>query len=113
GCLGISYFHDDDNLSRLMRVLHDWAAPGSIMALSFISGKTVTEENHQTQDLFKRNGAAVYSRDLELIQRVIAPWTIREIKPLATWLGAEHLIQESDRENTDTEMYGAVLDHAG
>lgn len=113
GCIGVSYFFDDDSLARLASALHTWAAPGSVMALSFVYGQIVTEENRQAVELFKRNGSQIFPRDQATVARLLAPWQISEIKPLATWLGTESLIQESDRENAGSEMYGVLLEHVG
>jgi hypothetical protein len=41
----------------------------------------------------------------------MAPWKVREIQPLASWLGVEHLVEESDREGVGNEMYGVMLVH--
>lgn len=111
GFIGVSYFIDDEHLARMASALHAWAAPGSIMALSFIYGEATTDENRQASELFKRNGSAIYPRTPDTISHLLAPWHIREVKPLASWLGAEALIEEADREGANAEMYGALLEH--
>ncbi len=111
GCIGLAYFVDDNNLTQMIRALHDWAAPGSIMALSFIYGDINAELYQRTKASFQRSGSELYPRRPEEIERLLTPWVTREIKPLATWLGAESLVEESDRENAGYDMYGVVVDH--
>lgn len=113
GFIGVAYFLDDAALSRLMHMLHDWAAPGSVMAFSHVSGEVRTEQNKAASDSFKRSGAEIFPRNAEQIRQIVQPWQIRELKPLATWLGAESLIEERHREGTDAEIFGVLLEHAG
>jgi len=113
GCIGIAYFIDDDDLARIMRELYDWAAPGSVMALSFISVDLTNPRAHEILDMYKRNATAVYMRDEAQVRQLVAPWQIQECQPLASWLEVEHLVQESDREGVNGEMYGALLAHGG
>lgn len=113
GCIGIAYFLNDEDLAKLMRALYNWAAPGSVMAFSQVYAKPQTENNREAEAAFKRSGAEIFSRDEDHIRRIVGPWEIREFKPLAAWLQVENLMEESDREGANAEMYGAILKHAG
>lgn len=113
GCIGIAYFLDDPTLRQLLHTLYDWAAPGSVMAMSFAYSDMSTANMRETSEHFKRVGAELFFRDEEMIRQVVTPWHIRELKPLTTWLGMEHLIQEADHENTNAEMFGVMVEHRG
>ncbi len=113
GCIGIAYFIDDESLARMMQALHEWAAPGSVMALTQTRGDAVTENNQAAVDLFKRTGAEIFPRDAVAVRRLVAPWRVCECRPLATWLGVEHLIEELHHEGTNAEMFGMLLEHEG
>lgn len=113
GCIGIAYFIDDERLARLMRTLHDWAAPGSVMALTQMYTETLTENAQTAYELFRRNGSEVFPRDEATLRQVISPWRVGEFKPLASWLHLENLIEESDRGGANAEMYGTLLEHGG
>lgn len=113
GFIGVAYFLDDAALSRLMYMLHAWAAPGSVMAFSQVYGEVRTEQNQTARDSFKRSGAEIFPRNVEHIQQIVQPWQIRDLKPLATWLDADSLIEERHREGGNAEMFGALLEHAG
>jgi O-methyltransferase involved in polyketide biosynthesis len=111
GFIGLSYFLDDNSLAHVAQTLHDWAAPGSVMALSYID---VQQNNQQAKDKiesFTRNSAQVYLRNEQQLAALMEPWKIHAAQPLATWLGMEHLVEESDREGIGAEMYGVMLAH--
>ncbi len=112
GFIGLSYFMDDASLAHIARALYEWSAPGSVMALSY--GYVRMDDTARAKlDNFKRNSAQVYIRDEHQIRALLAPWHVHTVRPLAAWLGVEHLVQESDRETIDAEMYGVLLEHAG
>jgi len=109
GFIGVAYFIDDESLARVMRTLHDWAAPGSVMALSHAYSRGLTEHGRQQLELFKRGGAALLPRGEAELRRLIGPWEIREFAPLEAWPGIEMEIQESDRGVTNAGMLGVYL----
>ncbi len=113
GCIGVAYFIDDESLARLMRALHEWAAPGTVMALTQMYTETTTENAQTAYDLFKRNGAEVFPRDEATVRQIVTPWRVGEFKPLASWLHLENLIEESDREGANAEMFGTLLERTG
>jgi O-methyltransferase involved in polyketide biosynthesis len=110
GFIGLSYFLDDDSLAHVARALHNWAAPGSVMALSYID----VQRNQQVEEkleAFRRNSVEIYLRDEAQISSLLKPWKVQAVKPLATWLAMEHLVEEADREGVSAEMYGVMLAH--
>lgn len=111
GCIGIAYLIDDDRFGRLLRTLHEWAAPASVMALSFLYFELNTQNMQATDEMFKRSGAEAFPRDEAAIRAIVAPWQVRELKPLASWLNVESQMQEADREGSNLEMFGVLLDH--
>lgn len=114
GCIGVAYFINDANFARLMRVLHDWAAPGSVMACSFPYGDLSNPRSREIMEAFNRNsGSEIFMRDEATMSQLYSPWRVRELQPLARLLDVEHLMDESDHENVGAEMYGAILEHAG
>lgn len=112
GCIGLAYFLNDTVLQTLMQALHDWAAPGSVMAFSHAYGEIRTEANRQTFEMFKRSGAEMFMRDEAAVRKLVAPWRVLESKPLAAWLNVEDQIAEEDREGGSADMFGMFLEHA-
>jgi SAM-dependent methyltransferase len=110
GFIGVAYFIDDASLERVMQTLHDWAAPGSVMALSHAySQGPLTESNRQQLESFKRGGVELLPRNEAELRRLIGPWEIRELAPLEAWPGLETQIQASDRGVTNAGMLGVSL----
>jgi SAM-dependent methyltransferase len=110
GFIGVAYFIDAASLERVMRTLHDWAAPGSVMALSHAySVGEPTERARQQLALFKRGGAELIPRSEAELRRLVAPWEVREFAPLEAWPGIETQIQDSDRGDVKAGMLGLSL----
>lgn len=114
GCIGVAYFIDDASLAQLMQALHDWAAPGSIMACSFPCGDLLHPRSADMIDTYRRNaGSNVYLRDEAGIGRLCTPWRVREIRPLARWLQMQDQVGAADDDEAGIEMYGVIFEHAG
>jgi O-methyltransferase involved in polyketide biosynthesis len=111
GFIGLSYFLDDESVKQIARTLYDWAAPGSVMALSYGYVQANNAQAKVKLESFKRNSAQIFIRDQAQVCALMAPWKVRESQPLAAWLGVEHLVKESDREGIGAEMYGVMLAH--
>lgn len=109
GCIGIIYFMNEDLVSQLMQRLHRWAAPGSIMALSFWCGEH--DKAVAVQTAARRNNVDSYLRTVEQTLPLLAPWNIRESRSLAKWLGAEQTITVEDRDDANYDMHGVILDY--
>ena len=73
--------------------------------------QTINQQVQEKLENFKRNSTQFYLRDEAQVRALMAPWKVREIQPLASWLGVEDLMQESDREGVGNEMYGVILAH--
>ncbi|MEM8531675.1 MAG: SAM-dependent methyltransferase [Chloroflexota bacterium] len=112
GCIGISYFVDDTHLRELMQSLHDWAAPGSVMAMTVPYSDFASDDGRKTAEFFKRNNAELFLRHEPEIRALCAPWKMTTIKPLTEWLDVGHLMHEADYVD-NTEFNGLLFEHAG
>ncbi|KPV52002.1 hypothetical protein SE17_18050 [Kouleothrix aurantiaca] len=111
GVIGVSYFLPDAQMKTLMQGLYEWAAPGSVLAISYI----YVDQNHPdfvaTTAKYKNfSGSQVYMRSPDEIAQLCAPWAIRDNRPLAEILGVEHVIGETERMGMDAEMFGALME---
>jgi O-methyltransferase involved in polyketide biosynthesis len=114
GCIGVAYFIDDASVAQLMQTLHRWAAPGSVLACSFVYGDLAQPHTSELLENYRRNaGSQVYLRTQAEMERLCAPWRIRESQPLAEMLGMDEQIDQDDREGVGIDMYGMLLEHAG
>jgi S-adenosyl methyltransferase len=109
GFIGVAYFIDDASLARTMRTLHDWAAPGSVMALSQVCFSELTEKGRQLLESFKRGGAELVPRTEADLRRLVAPWEVVELASLETWPGIETQVQDPDRSGINAGMLGVRL----
>ena len=114
GCIGIAYFIDEASLTRLMKALHRWAAPGSVMALSYIHADAESPRSISMRENYKRHsGAEVFMRSPEQVAQICLPWRVRENATLEEMLGLEGSLGDAEREGVDAEMFGILLEHVG
>jgi O-methyltransferase involved in polyketide biosynthesis len=106
-CLGIAYFIDDDALAQLFQQLHTWAAPGSVMAVSFVG--SVVPGSQQGVGLFKRHGSELFLRDEPTIRVLAEPWSIVELQSLERWADHSSRVCELTQGKADADMYGVLL----
>jgi hypothetical protein len=109
GCIGVAYLIDDASLEHTLRTLYDWAAPGSVLALSQAALGERPEKVHQLMALLKSNGAELFLRDEAALRRIVAPWEVLEIAPLESWPGVKSQLQAADHEHGGIRMYGTYL----
>jgi S-adenosyl methyltransferase len=112
GCIGVAYLIGDGSLERTLRALHEWAAPGSVLALSQIFVGEPADRVRRVMEVLKNGVAELHPRSKASLRRVAAPWELRELAPLESWPGIESQLQEADREEAII-MYGACFVHAG
>jgi hypothetical protein len=79
--MGVSYFLSDVKLRHALAVLHDWAAPGSHLALSFIVPvRGITSMVKQAQDVFAQQlNQTFYLRSTQELLALTGAW--REFGP--------------------------------
>jgi O-methyltransferase involved in polyketide biosynthesis len=89
GGIGVMYFLTDDEIRALMRRLHDYCPPGTVMALSFLHmpigtdpallERVITEGKKHARINF-------FLRTAEHMAELIAPWRLTVSKPIQEWL---------------------------
>lgn len=111
GVIGIVYLISDEDVSRLMRALHAFCAPGSVMAFTF---SLIPEGPRQAavQAVLDQMAAVgrikLYFRTPERMAELIAPWRMRELRKTERWLGIDDMISEKDNSG---ELWGVLADH--
>lgn len=109
GFIGVAYSIDDASLEHTLRTLYDWAAPGSVMALSHVALGERPEKVLQVMDMLKVAGVGLFARDEAELRRIAAPWEVREVAPLESWPGIKSQLPEVDPDYASMMMYGAYL----
>jgi O-methyltransferase involved in polyketide biosynthesis len=107
GFIGISYFLSDQDVRRLMQLLYDFAAPGSVLGMSYFARSQVTQ---QVQDVI-----ALYEKLMKIrlnfrtqaeVTELLSPWRIVEHRRLAELLDVQHLVEQGDSSFQDVEATG-------
>lgn len=104
GCIGILYFLKDDELRRLMRMLHDFSHPGSVMAVSYFTPPPPGSIIERMMQMYKQMvGTGLYMRTPDEMAELIKPWRVTEQASLDSWLDLKHLVTD---ENTLKGQFG-------
>lgn len=73
--IAVAYFIDDDSLRRAYQRLYEWAAPGSMLA---VSSAEIHADNPTLPDAIRayeqRTGAKVYLRPAAGLAQLLGPW---------------------------------------
>lgn len=72
--VGVAYFIDDEALARALRKLYDWAAPGSWLAISYISVEQSVASDDPVMGMYRQMGTPLYPRTVAEALRLTAPW---------------------------------------
>lgn len=81
--VGVAYFIDDAALKHTLRQLYDWAAPGSRLAVSFITVNGAFPVDAPVMEIYQKMGSAIYPRTQAEIADVMQLW-----RPIAPGLRA-------------------------
>lgn len=114
GFIGLAYLLADEEVKNLVQRLHAWCAPGSAMAVSYLTpnkGMGETESQKAMGDLTKRLGFNPQRRTAEHLAEVIAPWRVVEARPLDKLLDVEDMVTEDEKTDIGVIMAGAIAEH--
>jgi hypothetical protein len=115
GASGVAVFMSEDEIRRFSRDLHDWAAPGSKLFMTFeTKDPALTSPRwEQFEAMFHRMGEPFRLHSLDAYLEMCRPWTVDAAGavPLASFLGhgAGHITPE-DREGIGLEFYAVVFE---
>lgn len=90
GLIGITYFLSDDEIRGLVQRLHDFCAPGSVMATSFHHVPDGPDADLIRDTLLasaKHARVDHYLRTPEHMAEILAPWRTTITQPLEYWVG--------------------------
>ncbi|WP_437808588.1 SAM-dependent methyltransferase [Sorangium sp. So ce1078] len=110
GCIGIIYMMDDERSRDLLRRMHAFCAPGSVLALSFIVPRGASAAQ-QLNGAAALAGVKVYPRTPEEMAALIKPWKVHDCRPLVDWLGLEDFLTQEEYELNPFEMLGLIAHH--
>jgi hypothetical protein len=105
---GVSVFLADKDLSRAVRFLYKWAAPGSCLAFN-AQGANMNFQDPALAKMvaiYEQMGQKSYSRTLGEYQALVRPWPTDEHSfiPLLEW----HGLDQSELSQEDVSAYGPM-----
>jgi hypothetical protein len=112
GYNGISWFVTDEQIAHAMKVLYDWAAPGSALFLCETDITVVTEVTRQLDVFYTQVKQPIYRRTKERLTELLGKWTLRApgFRPLEDWLPIDKKrIQEAAVREGGT-IIGAIVE---
>lgn len=72
--IGVVYFIDDEALRHVFQRLYEWAAPGSLLALSSFEMSETDPGWQRTQEMYKRIGTQFYPRTPAHLLELAGDW---------------------------------------
>ncbi|WP_437314389.1 SAM-dependent methyltransferase [Sorangium sp. So ce385] len=110
GCIGIVYMMEDDHSRDLLRRLHSFCAPGSVLALSFVVPR-VASAAQQLNKAVAPAGIKIYPQTPEEMAALMSPWKAHECRPLVEWLDLDNFLTQEEYEASPFDVLGMVARH--
>ncbi len=112
GCIGVSYFLEDEVVRSVMQRLHAFSAPGSVLALSYFLPPPETGPSAEVLKVYlKLVNTKVYTRTPAQVKELIAPWRVSEDACLEDWLAVPNLFSAEDRLTNKIVGNGLFAEH--
>jgi hypothetical protein len=113
--MGVSYFISDTALRRALRVLHDWAAPGSRLVLGFIapSSREITLATRRVLEAYQRTfNITMHLRTPDEVTVLAGHWRVCDpgVLPYDVYLGATSTAILHDPSITNIRGHVAFFD---
>lgn len=83
--IGITYFIDAESLARAFQHLYDWAAPGSLLA---VTGMIVNLEDQGYRDMtamYERQGVTAHPHTPSQLLELAQPWRLLELRAIESY----------------------------
>jgi hypothetical protein len=111
GFIGLAYMISDDAVRDVAQRLHAWCAPGSVMAVTFLTESAGGGESvEKLMQIAKKLGIDCRLRSTEQLAELIAPWRIVESKPIEEHLDVQGMLTDEDRLDMGLVMNGAIAE---
>lgn len=109
--VGIAYFMSDELLQRVLDTMHTWAAPGSKLAMSFLTINNNHPQVNEISQMYARMGSAMHSRTPDQMRAMVKDWTIEEpgITRLNEWMGTPDWYEGTEHNVDAYDGYGMII----
>ena len=111
GFNGISWFLNDDEVRHSLKVLYDWAEPGSKLFLSYVEASLVTEKMNSLMELYEKLGQPGYARSAEKQKELMGDWKVLDPGSLALeeWVDMQKTVASQSQDSIGGLLRGVIL----
>jgi len=114
GAIGILYFLEDEEVAALLRALHGFAAPGSVLAVSFlarIEGASGERFDMMNATMRRLAGIGVVPRSPERLAELAAPWKLVRQDSLPRLLEVPDMFEAEEFNADGAYLGGGFFEH--
>jgi SAM-dependent methyltransferase len=111
GFNGIAWFLPDEAISRSLKVIYNWAAPGSKLFMCDSDAPDQSEQSQRMVDLYE-NLQRLHIRSLETVKKLVRPWKLLDpgFRPLEEWVELEKNVTEEMSNAFGGNLIAGVLE---
>ncbi|MFO7563497.1 MAG: SAM-dependent methyltransferase [Enhygromyxa sp.] len=112
-CVGVAYLVPDAVVTELLQALHEWCAPGSVLAVTFVAwleGADRSRAEAAMKPFQRLANASAYIRTTDEFIGLTSPWRLTEVRSLLDWLEVPDLFSREELEEFGVGMYGAFFE---
>lgn len=112
-CIGIAYLVPDAVLSAVLRALHAWCAPGSVLALTFgthVEGGDRVAIAAAVAAFRRHANVSMHIRTTEELLALARPWRATTVRSLPDWLGVPDMFSREELASQGGSMAGAFFE---
>jgi len=106
GFVGLSYFFSDDQVRDLAQTLQSWCAPGSVMAMSFLSASSEATAEKLVAEYARTVNAPLYLRRPDDVAPLLTPWQVLENGPVDDFMHANDRPPAGSPQDGSIRMHG-------
>jgi O-methyltransferase involved in polyketide biosynthesis len=108
GFVGLSYFFSDAQVRDLLQTLQSCCAPGSVMAMSYLSASTEAAAEKLVAEYARVVNAPLYLRAPHHITSLLTPWKVLENRPVQEFADRIDAVSTTDSQDGEIRMHGLV-----
>jgi O-methyltransferase involved in polyketide biosynthesis len=106
GFVGLSYFFSDNQVRDLAQTLQSWCAPGSVMAMSFLSASSEATAEKLVAEYARTVNAPLYLRRPDDVAPLLTPWQVLENGPVDDFMHANDRPPAGSPQDGSIRMHG-------
>jgi O-methyltransferase involved in polyketide biosynthesis len=106
GFVGLSYFLSDNEVRDLLQTLQSCCAPGSVMAMSYLSASTEEAAEKLVAEYDRVVNAPLYLRAPDDVEPLLTPWQVLENRAVHEFVDANDRPPAGGSQDGEIRMHG-------